>query len=139
MFTIVGMQARAVNAIGAHDVWEAIVTVRIDAKAWAAARKRPSGLGQLYGIDVGNAVYRLNPNINTYRPTVNDKARASKGFKTIVLHYQSTDLERAAAVGLEVRTFGNGERVLAYGSRVNLMSGPSVPVGAPKLKLIVGG
>jgi len=58
--------------------------VEIDAKAWHAADK-----GTLYGIDIGNDIYRMT-GINTVNPSVDDHGRAYKGIKTIKIYYTDT-------------------------------------------------
>lgn len=61
------------------------VTVEINALDWKKAHK-----GALYGIDIGNAVYR-STGINTHNPCVDDTARAVDGFKTIKLFYNDAE------------------------------------------------
>lgn len=133
MFTITSLNARAVT----HKMWEVSVSRRIAAKAWAQLKKR-GALGLLYGVDVSNAVYRLNSGIPARCPTVDDSARASKGFKTIRLIYRSEDLKGAAQVGLAVKTMRNGEQFLDYGTYVSLLN-QTLVVGAPQLKLVSNG
>lgn len=64
------------------------VRVAINAKDWAKAKKN-GHLGQLYGVDISNQLHR-EYGIPAYNPTVDDKARAVKGIKTISLTYYGT-------------------------------------------------
>lgn len=72
---------------GYSNEMDAKVTVSIDSKLWAKIKKQKQ-LGQLYGIDISNAVYKLmNGSISAIRPSVDDKSRASNGVKSITLNY----------------------------------------------------
>lgn len=62
------------------------IDVAIDAKAWRSAKAK-GHLGQLYGVDISNAVYRAF-SVKAYQPTVSDRQRAVKGVKTVSLWYQ---------------------------------------------------
>lgn len=62
------------------------IDVTLDAKAWHKA-KRLGHLGQLYGVDISNAVFRAF-SVKAYQPTVDDKAKARNGVKTVSLFYQ---------------------------------------------------
>ena len=64
------------------------VRVTIDAKVWAKAKKN-GHLGFLYGVDISNQLHTKH-GIPAYNPTVDDKARAVKGIKTISLTYYKT-------------------------------------------------
>lgn len=61
------------------------VIVSIDAKLWAKAKAKGQ-LGELYGIDISNAVFR-EYGVKAYMPSVSDRRRASKGIKRIELTY----------------------------------------------------
>lgn len=68
------------------DTVEVIVTM--EAKLWT--KYRNSGwLGSLYGIDISNAVYKLE-GIKAYCPSVGDSDRAKAAVKTISLCYADT-------------------------------------------------
>lgn len=134
MFTIKSITANASSAYGATDMFEINVTITIDAKTWSKLAKQQR-LGELYGVDVGNAVYRINSNIRAYNPMVNDRARASKGLKTITLMYTDTNLDAAEALGLEVKRYKNGQGFLAYSTRSYLLEKPIV-INKPELKLV---
>jgi hypothetical protein len=68
---------------------EAKVTIQLDSKSWIKFRDK-GDLGSLY-LSVSNEVYGLmHKSIDAYRPTVNDRERASKGIKTVFLYYNMT-------------------------------------------------
>lgn len=72
------------------------VFVNVDSKYWAKLKSK-SNLGQLYGVDISNEVYRIvNKSFNTYCPSVSDDARASKGVKKIILSYTMTEAQAKA-------------------------------------------
>jgi hypothetical protein len=61
------------------------VIVEIDVKYWTKLRSK-GHLGQLYGVDISNAVYSIY-GVPAWNPTVGDRARAKNGIKTIRLEY----------------------------------------------------
>jgi hypothetical protein len=62
------------------------VTVTMDAKEFNKAKKQ--GLGQLFGIDISNHVFR-EYGIKAYNPSVDGiKSRAVQGVKTLQLYYK---------------------------------------------------
>ena len=68
------------------DTVEVLVTM--EAKLWGKY-KRSGWLGSLYGIDISNAVYKLE-GIKAICPSVGDRDRAINGYKTISLCYYDT-------------------------------------------------
>ena len=87
------------------------VNIEIDQKVWAKYKKQ-SNLGQLYGIDIGNAVYAINNNIPALNPSVDDRKRSSNGVKIINLTYYMANNERTAIsakeLGLKVNVDKSG-------------------------------
>jgi len=80
---------------------ETNVTIQIDAKEFAKLKAK-GHLGQLYGIDVSNEVYRLSGRaVRAHNPSVDDTRKASKGIKTISLTYYQDDVASAHQAGLE--------------------------------------
>ena len=69
------------------------VRVRLDAKLWAKIKKADQ-LGQLYGIDISNAVSR-EYGVKAYQPTVADKDKARGGLKWIDLWYNDATWRQA--------------------------------------------
>jgi hypothetical protein len=61
------------------------VTVSIPSKEWHQTKRR-GALGTLYGIDIGNAVWRQY-GVKSHCPTVSDRGRARGGVKVITLTY----------------------------------------------------
>jgi hypothetical protein len=119
MFTIKSITAKASNYLGDHGSWLVEVVVSVDAKAWTKLRDKRN-LGQLYGIDISNAVYAVNKNIPAHCPTVDDRSRASKGFKTIRLSYRLSNPEAAERLGLKVMRYKNGEHAHSWGDSVSI-------------------
>ncbi len=74
------MQIVSVNRVSIDSV-EVCVTIAMP--IWVAARDN-GGLGQLYGIDLSNAIYHAT-GVKAYQPTVDDHARAKNGIKIIKL------------------------------------------------------
>lgn len=64
------------------------VKVRMDSKAWLKA-KHTGTLGQLYGIDISNAVSKQY-GVIAYRPSVSDQDNARGGIKWLELTYQDS-------------------------------------------------
>ena len=133
MFRIQSIAVKPSNYLGDHSSWLVDVVVLVPAKEWTK-RKSKKQLGMLYGVDISNAVYAINQNIPASCPTVDDRSRASKGFKTIRLSYRLTDAAKAEALGLKVRRYANGSFSHEYGDYVRI----PVPVQEPKLALVVG-
>jgi hypothetical protein len=100
MFLISSVIAQETNygGMGGYP-WEVNVVVRMPVKEWAKLKKKGQ-LGQLYGIDISNALYAMNQNIPAHCPTVSDRDRAKNGIKTIRLSYRLTDPKRAEGLGL---------------------------------------
>lgn len=65
------------------------VVVTMIADVWKQYQKL-GHLGQLYGVDVSNEVYR-SYGVKAYNPTVADRDKASGGVKTITLYYADAD------------------------------------------------
>jgi hypothetical protein len=63
------------------------VTFQVDVKAWTRLRDRGQ-LGTLYGVDLGNMLYRAGILTEYSVPIVSDRDRASKGLKTIRVEYR---------------------------------------------------
>ncbi len=80
---------------------QAIVHVEVDAKRWHEYKARRN-LGQLYGVDISNAVYKADRRIHATNPTVSDRERAKGGIKRITLYYNTSVLicERKPALSL---------------------------------------
>src|SRR4051812_25598342 len=131
MFRIQSITARDSEYLGDHSAWIVEVRVIVEAKAWTKLRDTRN-LGQLYGIDISNAVYHANRNIPASCPTVDDRARASKGFKSITLTYRLTDPVKAEALGLTVQRYKNGEFANKHWDRVSI----AVPEQVPTLKVV---
>ncbi len=135
--------------ISVHDTsfggfpYVATVKVDINAKDWTKLRNA-KGLGSLYGIDIGNAVYKIDSNIPAYNPMVSDRARAKNGVKSITLQYHFKDHDKAEAMGMLTHKFKDGSRAPKYGCHVELYeaSQPNVVVteyqGATALSRIYG-
>lgn len=107
------------------------VTVRMCSKEWAKARAK-NQLGQLYGIDISNAVFAFNRNIDASNPTVNDTKRASKGEKLITLTYYMRDLDKAEKLGLKVKRVSSWnekvtEEFLEFGT-ANILFNKDIPI-----------
>lgn len=96
--------------------WVCEVVVKLDSKAWTKLRTKGQ-LGQLYGVDISNEVYKLtNQLVPAYNPTVSDRDRAKNGIKTIRLSYYFKDHDAAEALGCEVKRFKSGDIVPAFGA-----------------------
>lgn len=81
----------------------------IDPKEFAKI-KRHNQLGQLFGIDLSNEVYRLtNGKIPASNPSVDYSKPARKGIKTLKLTYFFRDHDTAEALGFEVIRLKSGE------------------------------
>lgn len=93
----------------------------IDAKEYASI-KRKGALGQLFGIDLSNDIYRLNNNIPASNPSVDNSKPARHGIKVLRLTYYFRDHERAAKLGFEQFKFKNGQIVPKYGQRIDLLA-----------------
>ncbi len=119
MFSIERLTAKCHPGLGCRD-WVVEVVIKMPAKEWTKYRNK-GWLGQLYVIDVSNFVYQFNRNIPAHCPTVGDRDRASKGFKTIRMTYSVRKAEQAEALGLKVRRFNSGEFSHVYGDYVDLM------------------
>lgn len=50
--------------------------------------------GMLYGVDISNYIYRQFPDVQAWNPSVNDSARARKGWKRIKLTYLLIEQKR---------------------------------------------
>lgn len=91
-----------IKSIVATDYYNPEVTVKVEmpVKEWNKHRSK-GWLGQLYGIDISNAVYAINNNIPASNPTVDDRRRASEGVKTITLIYRIREdqMDKAEALG----------------------------------------
>ncbi len=72
MFRIQSIVAKASNYIGDH-AWVVEVTVIVEAKAWTKLRDKRD-LGMLYGVDIGNAVYRRLLGVSPTVALVNEQA-----------------------------------------------------------------
>ena len=66
------------------------VYVSMDVKDWNKARKQ--SLGQLYGIDISNEVYREH-GVAASNPTVDDRRKARNGIKYLTLTYNDSAWE----------------------------------------------
>lgn len=64
------------------------VSVEVPSEYWHKLRANKQ-LGQLYGVDISNEVYRTNPEIRATNPIVSDRQRASKGIKHTTLEYRT--------------------------------------------------
>lgn len=64
--------------------YKTVATIKLPAKAWKDAKKH--GLGGLV-VDVANLLYKSVGFTQTYRPSVDTKARAKKGFVTVSFEY----------------------------------------------------
>lgn len=131
MFRIQSITACSSNYLGDSAAWLVTVRVIVEAKAWTKLRDKRD-LGQLYGVDISNAVYRINKAIPASCPVVNDSARASKGFKSITLEYRLTNADHAESLGLKVHRYKNGSVGNAYADRVSI----AIPDQVPTLKLV---
>jgi hypothetical protein len=79
------MQAFKIVSIERVSDGQVKVRVRMDSKAWHAA-KRAKQLGSLYGVDISNMAYRMH-GVKAHNPSVSDKTRAMGGIKWIDLYY----------------------------------------------------
>lgn len=70
---------------------EELITVKVtlSAKEWFKA-KNQGQLGQLYGVDISNAVYR-EYGVKAIYPIVGDRDRAKNGIKLIKLTYHDKE------------------------------------------------
>lgn len=66
-----------------YDDQYATVLVNMDAADWKKSDK-----GTLYGIDISNAVYRLNDRVYAYNPSVDDTRIVRNGRKYLTLTYR---------------------------------------------------
>lgn len=62
------------------------VQVTVSARYWHEQRAKGQ-LGMLYGVDISNAIGAMRSDVKAYHPTVSDKARATGGYKTVILWY----------------------------------------------------
>lgn len=138
-------------SVGVHDTsfggfpYVATVLVDVDAKEWSKL-KRAKDLGSLYGIDIGNAVSKINPMIPAWNPMVDDKRNAKNGVKSITLEYHFKDHDKAEKLGMKVIRMKNGEAFPSYGTHsiVYDSKAPSISAvvteftGANALKRIYG-
>ena len=103
-----GVRFVSISAQGKwHHGAEVSVIVHVEAARWHKLAKQ-GNLGQLYGVDISNAVYRFNSSIPASMPTVDDRSRAKRGFKRITLTYHVMDPNQARALGLQVRMLKSG-------------------------------
>ncbi len=100
--------------------WKIEVTIDVCAKEWTKLRNKDD-LGSLYGIDVGNAVYKINPDIPAYCPSVDHDKRAKNGVKTVKLVYYINDADKAERLGFKVKRLRNGEAYANYSDFVDLL------------------
>ncbi len=118
-FKIINITAMLHDSSYGGYPWKTMVRIEIDSKWWARIRKA-NGLGMLYGVDISNAVGRINSNIRAYQPTVDDQSRARKGIKTITLTYFSQDYEAARKIGFNVKICGGEPAILDYGKQIEI-------------------
>ena len=122
-FTIKSITAATHDSSYGGYPFKVSVQVEIDQKIWAKYKKN-SHLGQLYGVDISNAVYAINRNIPASNPTVDDRKRSSKGVKTIGLTYYMSNhestAERAKALGLKVTVDKTGRVFGGYNDYVRI-------------------
>lgn len=101
---------------------EANITIEVDAAYWKRLQKA-GNLGQLYGIDVSNAVYALtNKLVPAWNPSVDHRSNARKGIKTVKLTYYFDDVRAGIALGLKHFVGKSGEVHFDYGASVNLLA-----------------
>lgn len=90
------------------DVNTVRVLVSVDAKHWHACKAK-GHLGQLYGVDISNAVFHLHQ-VKAYNPSVGDYGNARDGLKRFTFDY--TDSAWCPAPANVVRVdFKNRKRV----------------------------
>lgn len=119
MFTIKSIYACVHDTSYDGYPFKVIVKVTMPVAEWTKYRKS-GNLGQLYGLEISNAVYRVNDAICASNPMVDDRQRAKQGVKTLTLTYFDRDFSRAAKLGLEVKTHGS-EQYLGFGTYVSIM------------------
>lgn len=83
--------------------------------------KVPRDLGNLV-LNVNNALYKLNPNIPAYNPSIDSQgsSRAKGGYKTMEFVYFLNDWNRAERLGFKVRRLKNGECISVYGDFIKI-------------------
>lgn len=106
------------NSYGGYP-WVIEVVVTLPVKLWTKYRNSKA-LGQLYGIEICNAVYAISRHIPAHNPTVSDTAKAKAGVKTIRLSYYLNDGGRAKALGLTVRQDSSGSVYGAFNESVTI-------------------
>jgi hypothetical protein len=73
------------------------VMVTIDSRAWNDFRKN-GHLGQLYGIDISNEVYRTY-GVKAHNPTVNESIKVKTGTTTKIIELTYADSEWVEKMG----------------------------------------
>lgn len=94
--------------------WKLEVRVDVDKTEWHALKKK-NQLGQLYGIDVGNALFRSGYDKHGYSvPQIDDKPRCKGNIKSIGYTVLFNSDEAAEAYGIKFKDFsydlGNGQK-----------------------------
>ena len=98
-WSIVSITASASSSMGYKIQYD--VYVEVNSEYWKQFSKKQK-LGQLYGIDISNAVYQITDEVvPAYNPYVHDRARSKNGLKQIRLTYYSNDVSRAIKAGIE--------------------------------------
>ncbi len=117
---IKSMVAREHNTSFGGYPFKVVVEVSLDAKVF---NKLKGDLGSLV-LTVNNMIYKLNPNIRSYSPSIDSRgsSRAKAGVKTLTFEYFDKDLSRAKALGMDVKELKNGEMYLGYNSYVDLIA-----------------
>lgn len=133
-FSIKSIIAKTHDQSFGGQKWRVEIEISIDAKLWRKYKDRKN-LGMLYGVDISNAVYRINHNIPASCPTVDDRRRAANGVKTIKLTYFLNDAAMAENLGLKTRiTKTSFEPV--YGDFVDVLA--KKDRSKPQLRLVAG-
>lgn len=97
------------------ESWDVTATVYIDGPTWKDYNKNHN-LGMLYGVDIGNKIYKMYSQINTFYPTIDHSARCKDGRKKVILRYSLSSRFGAEALGCKVTAFGTP----VYGDHVSL-------------------
>jgi hypothetical protein len=121
MFQISSIVATTHDSSFGGFKWKVIVLISIPVKEWSKMRDK-GWLGQLYGIDVSNAVYAVNRNIPAMNPTVDHSRRSAKGRKSISLTYFLNDPDKAQSLGLTVNRTRSGEVYSAFSEHIQILT-----------------
>ena len=85
--------------------WKLIVNVDVDKTQWHALKKK-NQLGQLYGVDISNALFRSGYDKHGYSvPQIDDKRRCKGNIKSVVYTVFFNSDDAAESYGIKFKDY----------------------------------